>query len=201
MRREFKDCYENLVKDGLKHFKNMQHVKLKAIKACNLKAFNTNFMSKIVQKQKKRMDNSDVSSDGEETSHIKSKVNYNLGVISIEDSEKIQIVECHDCDHHESEVRKIAYESGVHNQENLPDLYANSENSSLQDWKSNEVRKRGDDTWLRNRLEKQDEKIEKMLGTITAILDLLKNSKRVPNEGQMNQVKHLDKLNPISEEA
>ena len=198
MRREFKDCYDNLVKDGLKHFKNMQHVKLKAIKACNLKAFNSKFMSQIV-KQKKRMDNSDVSSDGEETSHIKSKVNYDLGVISIEDSEKIQIVECHDCDH-ESEVRKIPYESGVHNQEILPDLYANSQNSSLQDWKSNELRKR-DDKWLRNRLEKQDQKIEKMRGTITAILNLLKNSKRVPNEGQMKQVNHLDKLNPISEEA
>ena len=106
MRREFKDCYQNLVKDGLKHFKNMQHVKLKSIKACNLKAFSNNFMSKIAL-QKKLLNNSNASSDGGENSHKKTRVNYDLKVISIEDSEKIQIVECHDCDH-DDEVRKLS---------------------------------------------------------------------------------------------
>ena len=53
MKQEFKDCYINLFKDGLKHFKNMQHIKLTSIKSCSLKAFNHNFMSNILKQKKK----------------------------------------------------------------------------------------------------------------------------------------------------
>ena len=74
----------------------MQHVKLKSMKTCSLKAFNTNFMTKIFQ-QKKLLDKSNASSDIDEAQDRKEKAVYDLEVVSIEDVEKVQLVDNHDC--------------------------------------------------------------------------------------------------------
>ena len=95
MKQEFKDCYQNLFKDGLKHFKNIQHVKLKSIKSCSSKAFSTNFMSKI-QQQAKYLDHSQASSDDKDTKVRREKAVYDIDVVTIQEVEKIQIIECGD---------------------------------------------------------------------------------------------------------
>lgn len=97
MKQEFQESYNILFENGLNHFKNMQHVKLMSMKICSVKAFNNKLMSKIVQNK--------VSSN--DAAEKKVQIDYGLKVVSIEETEQMEI-----CDSHEKHERKMKISKG-----------------------------------------------------------------------------------------
>lgn len=88
MRQDFEECYTTLFKDTNKIFKNLDQVKKNSIKTCGIKAFNSKFMTTILNKQKTYIEKEKdkmttmFSTDQQKSHEVKEK--YNLDLVSLE---------------------------------------------------------------------------------------------------------------------